>query len=142
MKGDAMRNYSFFAAVISALLVSGAAVAADTAPSTYRVSMQLHDGTTLVASPTLDVNAGEPATVMISDAEGHRYDVRVTPTAAEGGKVFVVSSIHVASGTTHYSSNPSLLMMPGEPSAIELGEDGPTSARFRVDFTVTAKPAS
>lgn len=129
-----MRARLLLAAAISALIGSTPAAAGGADPSTYRVTMQLRDGGALVASPTLDVNAGEPATVMIDDGKGHRYEVRITPSAAERGKVFVHSSIDVASDEAHYSGKPALMVALGEASAIELG----TAAKpFRVDFTVT-----
>lgn len=155
-----MRTRFFLAGAISALLMSGAAIASeadvrefdahesgvhDSAASdlaVYRVSMQLHDGTQLIASPMIDVKVGEMATVSLEDDKGQRYSVRLMPLRATGGKMFVASSIDVASGSETYLASPVQMAPLGEASAIELGKDSPASKPFRLDFTLTAATAS
>lgn len=140
----------FLIGPVSALLMSGAPLAGipvevDEAPSVYRVAMKLHDGTHLIASPTLDVKLGELATVEIDEGKGQRYLVRLVPTRAKGGNVFVVSSIDVASSDATYLASPARMVGLGEASAIELGKEDVKSKPFRLDVTLTsavAAPAS
>ncbi len=141
-----MRTRFFLAGAVSALLMSQAAVAHEAEGhklelAVYRVTMQLHDGTQLVASPTLDVKVGELATVSLADDKGQRYSVRLMPMRASGGKVFVASSIDVASGAETYLASPVQMAPLGEASSIELGKDSPSSKPFRLDFTLTAATA-
>lgn len=148
-----MRTRFFLAGAVSALLMSGTAVAsnsvhesgshsigtavADADLAVYRVTMQLHDGTQFVAAPTLDVKVGEMSTLSLEDGKGQRYSVRLMPMRA-GGKVLVASSIDVASGSETYLASPVQMAPLGQASAIELGKDSPSSKPFRLDFTLTA----
>ncbi|MES2988320.1 MAG: hypothetical protein V4808_10485 [Pseudomonadota bacterium] len=136
----------FLAGVVSALLTSGAPlvpempIAAEAETSVYHVSMKLHDGTQLIASPILDVKVGELATVSVDDGKGQRYLVRLSPMRASG-KVFMVSSIDVASNDSAYFASPALMVGLGEASAIELGKEDVKSKPFRLDVTLTSTTA-
>lgn len=137
-----MRTRFFLAGTVSALLMSGTAIAHEAEGhkadfAVYRVSMQLHDGAQLVASPVLDVKVGEMATVELADGKGQRYSVRLTPVRVGSGKVFVASSIDVA-GSETYLASPVQMAPLGEASAIELDKGSPSSKPFRLDITLSA----
>ncbi|MBX3564251.1 MAG: hypothetical protein KF730_06690 [Sphingomonas sp.] len=137
----------FLAGTVPALLMSGAALAHEADGhkaefAVYQVSMQLHDGSQLVASPTLDVKVGEMATVSFQDEKGQRYSVRLMPMRIASGKVFVASSIDIAAGSGAYLASPVQMAQLGEAAAIELDKDSPASRPFRLDFTLTAAVAS
>lgn len=133
-----MPAHELFASLMSALLLAGGVPAPEAVAPTYLLSMKLHDGATLVATPALRVKAGEVATVEIGDGKGHRYSVRLTVTPSVEDTLHVESAIDVVTREGHYSAEPSMIVRTGLPAGVMVGMVRDTSKPFRVDFTVDA----
>lgn len=130
-----MRSIAVIATTL-ALAFAPAVQAREPVPA-YLLTMKLLEGGKVVGIPVLKVKAGEPATIKIDDAAGHRYEMQVTASPSDKDTVLVQSSIDVASGDARYAGKPALLVKLGQPSAIEIGEQSATAQPFHVDFTVT-----
>ena len=89
-----MRSMKCIVAAIAVIvsLSAGNANAGDT----YKVSAEITEHGTMVATPTLVAEAGTPASVEIAGEKGYRLTVQVQP--AEMGSVHVTARVETAGG--------------------------------------------
>ena len=124
---------------IGALAVASVAppvLSANATAPIYLLTMQMKDGNRLVGSPSLKIIAGQPARIEVGNEPGDHYSISITATPQSGDTVAIASIIDVVSAGRHYAESPTLRVGLGRPSAIEVGEESPTSKPFRVDFTI------
>jgi hypothetical protein len=125
---------------LAIMLAGSPATSSEPVTTTYLLSMQMHDGDRLVASPRLTIAAGKPAKIEIGDAAGNHYDMTITATAQSSETVAIKSTINVVSGGVHQTASPSMLIGFNKPSSIAFGVDSATSKPFRVELTIN-KPS-
>ncbi|MCR6495358.1 hypothetical protein LJB71_03305 [Thermomonas sp. S9] len=77
---------------IIASLGAGNAIAGNT----YQVSARINERGATVATPTLVVKAGAPASVVVAGDKGYRLTIQVD--SAEGGVVDVTARVETAAG--------------------------------------------
>ena len=119
---------SFFAA---------AAIAAPVKSPTFLLTMKLADGDRIVGTPKLEITAGEPARVEIGTAGGDHYAMDLTVTPQADGRVSMASAIDVVhAGGVRRVARPTLLVNPGEPSAITFGVNSRQERPVRVEFAI------
>ena len=85
-------------AAAAALLLTAPLLAQAEAAQDYMVRLQLSADTALIAQPTVQVHAGEPATLELSGG----YSIRLTasPDQAKPGNILLASDITVTSTAT------------------------------------------
>ena len=111
-----MNTRAMFAAV-ALIALSGASCAAFAA-GPYAVSATLsHQGKVFAAPPAVDRNV-EPASVQVSGPTGYTLVLTVTELAAD--KIEVVAAVDSA----HGNIAPTVVVRPGVPASITVGEMG------------------
>lgn len=119
-----MRYSIFGLAAISAGLLVAPAGATDTTAPIYQLSVNIHDGGKLVASPSLRVASGETASVVADHGDGRSYSIAVKVSPIGGDMVSLDSTIDInpASGK-HFAGKPRLTARLGERVSLRYGEE-------------------
>jgi hypothetical protein len=124
-------------ALAASALCASAAIATPAKAPTYLLTMKLTDGDRIVGTPRLEITAGEPARIEIGTAGGDRYAMDLTATPQADGRISMASAIDVVhAGGVRRAAKPTLLVNPGETSAIAFGVDSGQEKSVRVEFTV------
>lgn len=121
---------------LAMMMATSPAMSIDTNPATYLLTMQMHDGDRLVASPSMKVAAAATSAIEIGNAADNHYSMSVTIKPQGADTVTIKSVINVLSSGRHQTVAPTMLVALNKPSAIAFGEDSATSKPFRVDFTI------
>ncbi|MGY0613483.1 hypothetical protein [Luteimonas sp. A501] len=104
------------AALAALVLPIGASFAAQ--PTTYEVSATLSHSGVPFASPALRVEPGVPASVEVVGPDG--YTLSLTITEGDEGSVKVSTKLD----SSHGSMDPTIIVRPGEPATVSVGDLG------------------
>jgi hypothetical protein len=135
-----MRNAVMKSALFAAALFAGPAIADTPTAPAYTVVLKLHDGETLVASPTLRVEAGTATRFTSGGGKGPSYSLRFTVRPVDKGLIEIDTSYDVvlASGR-HLTGMPRLTTRLNQEVAMRTGDEHDS---IQLGFTLAeTKPA-
>ena len=102
------------------LLASSLAPFAARASGPYAVSLELSHHGEVFATPSVVVRDADPASMEVSGASGYKLVLTVRELAAD--RIEVVASVD----STHGSISPTVVVKPGVPASMTIGEMGLT----------------